>query len=138
MDKIVELRCNLDDMTAEAMGFALERIYEAGAVEAFTMSVMTKKNRMGMLLTVLVKPDKEEEVVKTIFRYTSTIGIRRLVEDRYVLERHEEVKETPDGPVRIKVSEGYGICRRKPEYEDLKAIALKTGKSIDQVRTELG
>ena len=110
-DSVYELNCNIDDMTAETIGFAAEKIREAGAVEVFTTAVMMKKNRPGTLLTVLCREAQKEAVVQAIFKHTATIGIRETLCRRYVLTRTEETVETALGPVRRKVSSGYGVQR---------------------------
>ena len=133
-DEVLELQCNLDDMTGEELGFALERILEAGAVEAFTAAVGMKKSRPGVLVTVLCPRDRREPVVQAMFRHTSTIGIRQTLCSRYVLSR-EAVREcTRFGEVSRKESRGWGVCRSKYEYEDLAAIARREDLSIAQVR----
>ena len=93
-DSVYELNCNIDDMTAETIGFAAEKIREAGAVEVFTTAVMMKKNRPGTLLTVLCREAQKEAVVQAIFKHTATIGIRETLCRRYVLTRTEETVET--------------------------------------------
>ena len=75
-DEILELNCNIDDMTGEAMGFALEQLMEHGALDAFTVPIGMKKSRPGVMLTVLCKEANKEEMVRLIFRHTTTLGIR--------------------------------------------------------------
>ncbi len=130
---IVQLQCNVDDMTGEAMGFALERIYEAGAVEAFTVPAGMKKNRPGVLLTVLCHEDAKTSVVEAIFRHTTTIGVREATLRRHVLSRRAETVETPLGAVRAKTSTGCGVTRRKWEYDDLARIARERGLTLAEV-----
>ena len=132
-DMIVELSCNVDDMTAEEIGFATEEIFKSGAIEVYTAPVYMKKNRPGTLITVLCRPDDKENVLHAVFRYTSTIGIRQTVMDRYVLDRKTIEVETPLGKIRKKVSEGYGVKREKYEYDDVTRIAGKNRLSIKEV-----
>lgn len=136
-DQIIRLECDIDDMTGEELGFAMDRIYEAGAREVFYSPIQMKKNRPGILLTVLTGPGDKENVVRSIFANTTTIGIREEVMRRYVLKRSIENEETAFGPVRKKVSEGYGVRREKWEYEDLKAIAKKENLSIHDLLMKL-
>ena len=136
-DSVCELNCNIDDMTAETIGFAVEKIREAGAVEVFTTAVMMKKNRPGTLLTVLCREARKEAVVQAIFKHTATIGIRETLCRRYVLTRTEETVETALGPVRRKVSSGYGVQRAKFEHDDLAALAEKNGLSLTEVMEKL-
>ena len=136
-DSVYELNCNIDDMTAETIGFAVEKIREAGAVEVFTTAVMMKKNRPGTLLTVLCREAQKEAVVQAIFKHTATIGIRETLCRRYVLTRTEEMVETALGPVRRKVSSGYGVQRAKFEHDDLAALAEKSGLSLTEVMEKI-
>lgn len=133
-DEIIELKCNVDDMTPEAVGFAMQTLLDAGAPEVFTEAVGMKKNRPGLLLTCLCRPGQRDEMVRLLFRHTSTIGIRETVCRRYVLRRETGAVETPYGPVRVKTSEGYGVRRSKAEYDDLARIALENGLTLDEVR----
>lgn len=136
-DQIVELRCNIDDMTGEEMGYAVTKILEAGARDVFTTSIGMKKNRPGILLTVICSPEDRERMVHEIFRNTTTIGIRETVCSRYILKRSESVCHTDHGDVRIKTSEGYGVTRTKPEYEDLIHLAETEGQSLEKVRKKI-
>ena len=137
-DTICHLSCNVDDMTAEEIAFATETILAAGARDVYTVPLGMKKNRPGTMICVICDPDRDKEMASLIFRHTSTVGIRRLLTDRYVLDRYETVRETKYGPVRVKHSSGYGADREKTEYEDLARIAREQGKSIVEIRTELG
>lgn len=133
-DSIVELRCNLDDMTAEDIGFAMEQLLHAGAPEVFTTPIGMKKNRPGTMLTVLCRANQREEMVRLLLRHTSTLGIRESVCRRFTLTRREKTVDTPYGKVRCKISEGYGVCRRKPEYDDLSAIAEAQQLPLSEIR----
>ena len=130
-DEIYELSCNLDDMTGEELGFAMEVLLSAGALDVYTLPIGMKKNRPGVMLNVLCRPEKREELVRLLFLHTTTIGVRETRHDRYILHREEE---TPFGPVRGKSVEGYGVRRSKPEYEELRRIALEQGISLRQAR----
>ena len=133
-DQVLELCCNIDDMTAEEIGFATEQILSTGALEVFTTSIGMKKNRPGTLLTCLCRPENKETVLAAMFRYTSTIGIREHVCSRHVLSRTEEAAQTPYGTVRIKRSSGYGVERIKTEYDDIARIAAKQNISVHEAR----
>lgn len=132
-DKIVELTVNLDDMTPERIGFACDRFFELGAVEVYTTSVHMKKFRPGIVLTVMCREEKRQEMVEAIFKYTTTLGIRENVSKRYALRREVVTVDTPFGEIRQKRSAGYGVNREKYEYDDLAAIAHGEGVSIDEV-----
>lgn len=130
---ILELACNLDDMTPEAVGFAMEQLFSAGALDVYTTPIGMKKNRPGVLLTCMCREDDREAMLRTIFRHTSTLGVRVSVCDRYTLSRRQYAVQTPDGEIRVKESSGWGVLRRKAEFEDLARIARQTGKSIAEV-----
>lgn len=133
-DEAVELCCNVDDMSGEAVGFALEQFMAAGALDACWESLGMKKSRPGLRLTVLCTPEDREKMLALIFRYTSTIGIRETLCRRYILRREKSYAESPYGPVPVKRSQGYGVEKAKPEYEQLKGLALKAGISLDEAR----
>ena len=132
-ETILEYTCNLDDISAERIGFAMEQLFAAGAVEAYTIPVTMKKSRPGNLLCVMCRERDKQKILETIFKHTTTLGVRENVSNRYFLERSIETVKTEFGDIRIKRAEGYGVKREKYEYEDLAAIARKTGLSIDEI-----
>lgn len=132
--EIVELVCNLDDQSAEEIGFAVDTLFENGALDVYTTSVYMKKNRPGILFTCMCKMQDVDKMRKLMFTHLTTLGIRENRSVRYSLLRHVEVLETPYGKVRKKVSEGYGVHREKLEYEDLARIAKEKGISIREVK----
>ena len=131
---VLELSCNVDDMTAEDIAFAVNKLFEKGAREVFTVPVGMKKSRPGTLISVICTYNEKEAMVSTLFKYTTTLGIREVKTDRYVLDRRIDTVDTPLGKVRRKVSSGYGVTRVKFEHDDLEAIANEKGMSIDEVR----
>lgn len=132
-DSIVELSCNLDDMTGEELGFAMQSLLDAGALDVFTTPINMKKSRPGQMLCVLCREEKREDIVRAVFRHTTTLGIREQRLKRYTLERTIETVDTPYGPIRRKISSGYGVERSKFEYEDLARVAKENELSIRQV-----
>ncbi len=133
-EKVTELICNLDDMTGEGIGFAIDRLFDAGALEVFTSSIMMKKNRPAVMLTCICEETKREEMIRLIFKHTSTIGIRENVLNRYVLDRIEKIVHTEYGDVRVKESKGYGIVKAKAEYDDLEKIAIENNITISDIQ----
>lgn len=127
---VFELSANVDDMTAEQIGFASERLFEAGAVEVYTVPVGMKKSRPGTLIRAIVGRDEKESVLSAFFRHTTTLGVREAETKRYVLSRTVDSHETALGTVRVKRSEGYGVVREKVEYEDLARIARERNIAI--------
>ena len=136
-EEILELSCNLDDCTGEAIGFAMERLLDAGALDVYWTSVGMKKNRPGILLTCMCRPLDREKMVELLFRHTTTLGVRESAFRRYTLSRESKTIQTPDGDIRVKVSTGYGVTREKPEFEDLAKIARKTGKSLSELQRSI-
>lgn len=133
-DSVLQLECNVDDMTAEELGFAMETILEAGALEVYTVAAGMKKSRPGTLLSVLCHEAEKEKLVRVIFQNTTTIGVREHACSRYTLKRSFETVQTPYGEVQKKISSGYGVTREKYEYEDLARIAREQGLSLAEVR----
>ena len=136
-DIVPELSCNVDDMTAEEIGFAMERLFEGGALEVYTIPTGMKKSRPGTLLRVLCREQDKERIIALLFRHTTTIGVRETVTRRYVLDRRMETVRTPYGDVRRKVVSGYGVNRAKYEYDDLSRVARERGLSLSEVKALL-
>lgn len=134
---ITELSCNVDDMTAEEISFAVNQLFDEGANEVFTVPIGMKKSRPGTLIRVICKESSKEKMVNTLFKYTTTLGIREVKTERYVLDRRIETVDTAYGKVRRKVSSGYGVKRVKYEYDDVSRIAKENGLGIDEVRKNL-
>lgn len=135
--EVLELRCNLDDMSGEAIGLALDRLLEAGALDVFTLPIGMKKSRPGVLLTVLCRPEDREALIRALFRHTTTLGVRETLCGRTVLTRRMETVQTAFGPVRRKLAEGFGIRRTKYEYDDLARIAHASGLALDELLRRL-
>lgn len=133
-DEVCVLSCNLDDMTAETVGFAMERLFEAGALDVYTIPIGMKKSRPGVLLQAICHTQDRQAVTEALFHHTTTLGVRESVSRRHVLERELQRLDTPWGPVRKKVSSGYGVSRVKYEYEDLARIAREQSVSLDEAR----
>ena len=133
-DAVSELSCNVDDMTAEDIGFAIERLLEGGALDVYTVPIGMKKSRPATLISVMCREQDREKMLELIFKHTTTIGVRETVAKRYVMDRSAQVLNTPYGEVRKKQSSGYGASRCKYEYEDIARIAREKNISIDEVK----
>ncbi len=129
-ETILEYTCNLDDISAERIGFAMEQLFAAGAVEAYTIPVTMKKSRPGNLLCVMCRERDKQKILETIFKHTTTLGVRENISNRYFLERSIETVKTEFGDIRIKKAEGYGVKRAKYEYLDLFFGQLPRGLRI--------
>ena len=132
-----ELSCNLDDMTAEAIAFAMETLLEAGALDVWTTPITMKKSRLGTMLSLLCREEDRQKLVELLFRHTTTIGVREHACRRYTLARTVDTVRTPYGDVRRKTSCGYGVTRTKYEYEDLARIARDHNMSLSEVASAL-
>ena len=133
-DDVLELSCNLDDMTAEEISYAMEKLSRAGAKDVFTIPTGMKKSRPGTLLTVLCTESDRDKMLSLIFKHTSTIGVREKLCRRYLLDRSSGEVKTELGTVRYKKSSGYGVSRIKFEYDDLAKTADKNNTTISAVR----
>ena len=122
-EEITKLECNLDDMTGEEIGFAMEQLFKAGARDVYTQAIGMKKSRPGVLLSVICLPEDADRLAAVMMTHTATLGIRRQDMSRYALQRSVETVETAFGPVRVKTARGMGVLRRKAEYDDLAALA---------------
>lgn len=134
-EEIIELACNLDDMTPEELAFAMEELFSLGALDVYFTNIGMKKSRPGVKLTCMCREKQRERMLECIFKHTTTLGVREYACKRYELGRSEKAVRTQDGEVRVKISSGYGVVREKAEYEDLAALARKSGKTIAQIRS---
>lgn len=132
--QVAELRCTLDDMSGEDIAFAVQQLWDAHALDVYTLPIQMKKNRPGILLCVTCTLTDCDRMAHLLLRHTTTGGVRKRVEGRYVLKTHFSQVDTIYGPIRIKHYSGFGIEKAKPEFEDLVQAAKKHGVSIDTVR----
>lgn len=132
-DTVVEISCNLDDMTPEAIGFATELLLDNGVLDVFTTPIFMKKNRPATMLTCLCKPDDRHHISLLLLEHTTTLGMRYQTLKRDVMNyKHYKVR-TPYGEIRIKSAKGHGFAKEKPEYEDVRAAALNNNVSFTRV-----
>lgn len=124
------LEANIDDSSPQLLGYATERLLEAGALDVTLEAVQMKKNRPGTLLRVIAQPERQESLAQLIFAETTTLGLRVYTAERRVKARRIEEVETRYGKVRIKVSEDGSSA---PEYEDCRGLALQTGTPLKEV-----
>ena len=135
-DSIREMCCNLDDMTPEAIGYAAEQLFAAGALDVWTTAIGMKKSRPGVMLSALCREAEADTVRSAMFRHTTTLGIREYSPARHVLRRSVRTADTHLGKVRIKSAEFLGETREKPEYDDLRAIASAQDMTFQKAREE--
>ena len=133
-DTITKLECNIDDMTGEEISFAEEMLFSAGARDVFTVPIYMKKNRPAVILTCLCVEKDKNKIIETIFKYTSTIGVRESIMNRYIVERNIDEKNNKLCTIEVVKSFGYGCEKEKVEYSTLSELALKNNMSISQVK----
>jgi uncharacterized protein (TIGR00299 family) protein len=131
------LEANLDDMNPQIYGYFLEKALAAGALDVFATPVQMKKNRPGMLVTVLCKPDDEAKFHEMLFVETTTLGVRTYTAERRVLARQWETVRTAFGEVRIKVARLNGHIRQaSPEFEDCRKLAEAKNVPLQRIMDE--
>jgi hypothetical protein len=139
-DTVTVLQANLDDLSPQIFGYVMDRLFSEGALDVFGVPVQMKKNRPGMVLTVLAKPEHAEKLTNIVFAETSTLGVRRRDEHRQVLGRRWEAVQTQWGEVRMKIATMNGtVTNYAPEYEDCRRIAEEKHvplKSVMQAATQ--
>lgn len=137
-EDILELACNLDDMTGEELAFASERLFAAGALDVAAIPATMKKGRPGTILLVLCPPESRSAITEALFRHTTTLGIRLHPCRRCVLERHSDTVTLPDGTLlRRKTAALPGLRRAKYEFDDLAALARAADLSLRDILTRL-
>jgi len=123
-ETITVLEANLDDLNPQVFGYVMDKLFATGALDVFAVPVQMKKNRPGVVLTVLAKPQDADNLAQIIFSETTTLGIRRREEQRLALARRWETVSTRFGDVRIKIGNMNGsVSNYAPEYEDCRRIA---------------
>jgi uncharacterized protein (DUF111 family) len=133
---VIVIETNIDDMSPQAYGFVFERAFELGALDVFTTAVQMKKDRPGILLTVLCEPGKFDVLSEMLLLETTTLGVRYYEAKRRVLERSIETVQTEFGAVRVKVA--YDSGRRlhfQPEYDDCARLARQHGVPFLEVQS---
>jgi pyridinium-3,5-bisthiocarboxylic acid mononucleotide nickel chelatase len=130
---IAVLEANIDDSTPQVLGYAMERLLEAGALDVTLESVLMKKNRPGSLLRVIAKPEDRNALADVMFAETTTLGLRVYPAERRVKARHIVEVTTPHGKVRMKISEDGSFA---PEYDDCRQIARESGIALKQILAE--
>lgn len=135
-DRIRILETCVDDSNGEALGYALTRLFEAGAADAYYTPILMKKNRPAQLLTVLCPPDLEETMAELIFSETGAIGLRTRESNRIIMKRTFGTVSTQFGEIRLKRSTYHDITKVKPEFESVRAAAEQAHVPVSQVEAE--
>ncbi len=136
--EVVLLSTDLDDLSPEYLNPLREALFQAGALDVQIWATQMKKGRTGFRVEVTVAPSEADRVAEALFRHSTTAGIRRQRAERVTLARREVEVRTADGEaVRVKVLEGPDGPRVKPEYEDVAALARRTGQPAHEVARDL-
>ena len=131
------LEANLDDLNPQVFGYVMDRALEEGALDAFGIPVQMKKNRPGMLLTILARPEDAARLTQLLFTETTTLGVRFRQEKRQALRRRSVTVSTRWGDVRMKIANLNGSASNyAPEYEDCRRIALENHVPLKTVMQE--
>ncbi len=129
---VTVIEANIDDSTPQMLGYAMDRLFAAGALDVTIQPLLMKKNRPGSLLSVIARPEEQEALARVILEETTTLGLRMYVAERRVQARSQVTVETPYGKVRMKVTpEGAS-----PEYDDCRALAGEKGVPLKKVLAE--
>ena len=137
-DEVTLIETNIDDMSPEIIGYVCELLLSQGALDVYTTSVFMKKNRPGTLLSVLARPAEENSVVATLFKETTTLGVRMGRLRRQKLARETVEVDTRFGSATVKVSRRHGlIANVAPEYESVRKIAVQRGIPLRDVYDEV-
>jgi uncharacterized protein (TIGR00299 family) protein len=136
-EEIDVIEANLDDMNPQVFGYVFERLFAAGALDAYIVPVLMKKERPGSLLTVLAAPGEAEALAEIVLRETTTLGVRTHRAHRTVLDRHYATVSTSAGDIRVKIAgRGHEIFNVAPEYEDCRAAAARSGIALKTIEQE--
>ena len=137
-ETVLELRCQVDDVSGDLLGHAMDRLLALGALDVFFTPVQMKKSRPGTLITVLTDPARLDAIEHCLLTETGTLGIRRTEMRRRRLARREEVRDTAFGRVRFKVrTQPDGREVAMPEYDDVHRIAIERGLPLRDVMARL-
>jgi pyridinium-3,5-bisthiocarboxylic acid mononucleotide nickel chelatase len=135
VERIVTIECEIDDMNPQLFGPLMDRLQAAGALDVYYSAVQMKKNRPGVLVTVLAPPERREALSRVLFTETTTIGVRYAEMSRERLAREIEIIQTPVGPIRFKVARRSGaVMNAAPEFDDCARIAAERRLPIKTVQ----
>ena len=142
-DRLLMIETNIDDLSPQIIGHVMDRAFELGALDCYFTPVQMKKNRPGVLLSVLCGHDQKEALMNLLFTETTTLGVRSYEVQRRALDRSVVRVETQYGPIDVKVAHLNGrVVNEMPEFEQCRAVAAKAGVALkvveDAVRVALG
>ena len=133
-EKLWMIETNLDDVSSQILGYVMDRAFELGARDCYFTPVQMKKNRPGVLLSILAEADRKIELMELIFTETTTLGIRTYEVTRRALDREMVKVQTPYGPIDVKVAKLNGrVVNEMPEFEQCREAAQKAGVALKEV-----
>jgi uncharacterized protein (TIGR00299 family) protein len=137
-ESLTLIETNLDDISAEILGYVLERAFEIGCADCWFTPIQMKKNRPATMISILCRQEKKDELVELLYTETSTLGVRISNVERNCLPREIVTVETEHGAVNVKIAKYQGkIVNAKPEFEQLREIASQTQKSLREVERDV-
>lgn len=137
-ERLVMLETNIDDMAGQRFGYLMERAFELGALDCFFTPVQMKKNRPGVLVSILCKSEESQQLSELLFSETTTLGVRETMVNRRALEREMKRVETRYGAIDVKVARLDGqLVNEMPEYEQCLAAARRAGVQLSLVEEEV-
>ena len=136
--KLIQIETNIDDLSPQILGFVMERAFEFGALDCWFTPIQMKKNRPATLVSILCDSSKREILTELLYTETSTLGVRIKEVERACLPRETVKVETEFGAIDVKIAKYEGkIVNAKPEYEQIREIALKSNKSLREIEREV-
>ena len=129
---VCKIECNIDDCSGETLGYTMEKLLSEGAMDVFCTPIVMKKSRPAHTLTVLCSEQDADRMTEMLFRETTTIGVRRIIMDKVMMDRRIETVDSPIGKVDVKVCSFGDVRRSYPEYESLKRICSEKGMSYSE------
>jgi hypothetical protein len=136
-EKLLMLETNIDDLSPQVLGHVMDRAFELGALDCYFTSAQMKKNRPGVLLSILCEQNLKNQLMQLLFRETTTLGVRSYEVERRALDRTSVTVETQYGPIDVKVARLNGqVVNEMPEFEQCRRIAREAGVPLKRVEEE--
>ena len=137
LETVAHLETQIDDLSPQTIAYTTEKLLHHGALDVFITAIGMKKSRPGTLISVICKPEESDRFEQILFEETTTIGIRRSLQERSVLSRRFETIQIQGQPVKLKVAERNGkVYNVQPEYEDCAAIARHTDRPLKDIQRQ--
>ena len=136
-DSVIQLSCNLDDMSGEDISFACDQLWRNGAVDVWTTHIQMKKSHPGQMLCCICRPERANHLAKVLLKHTTAWNIRKTACDRYCMTASLESANTIYGPITVRKGHGYGITKQKPDFSSLAQIAVEENISLQQLKQEI-